>query len=275
MSTGSITASPTCPTSTAGRPHFQADLLERAIEEINELQPDGRGDQRRPHDRRLSRASTARPREYLDRIECERLIVIPGNHDSRNVGLRPLRGAVRPARARRCTRDGRDDRRRGLHRAGPRPRRDRPGRYEMDRAQFVADRRPPTCACSCCTTTCCRSRAPGASATSSTTRATRSRCCCARACNLVLAGHKHVPYAWRLEDLFVVTTGTVSTLRLRGQDAALLQRDRGGAGMGSDLPQVPLCRAGDDHRVFARDARVREARPRRGVLRRTAPASSE
>jgi 3',5'-cyclic AMP phosphodiesterase CpdA len=34
--------------------------------------------------------------------------------------------------------------------------------------------------------------------------------------NLVLAGHKHVPYAWRLEDLFVVTTGTVSTLRLRG-----------------------------------------------------------
>ena len=25
-------------------------------------------------------------REYLDRIDCERLIVIPGNHDSRNVG---------------------------------------------------------------------------------------------------------------------------------------------------------------------------------------------
>ena len=25
-----------------------------------------------------------------------------------------------------------------------------------------------------------------------------------------------MPYAWRLEDLFVVTTGTVSTLRLRG-----------------------------------------------------------
>jgi 3',5'-cyclic-AMP phosphodiesterase len=25
-----------------------------------------------------------------------------------------------------------------------------------------------------------------------------------------------VPYAWRLENLFMVTTGTVSTLRLRG-----------------------------------------------------------
>ena len=34
--------------------------------------------------------------------------------------------------------------------------------------------------------------------------------------DLVLAGHKHVPYAWRLEDLFIVNAGTVSTLRLRG-----------------------------------------------------------
>ena len=34
--------------------------------------------------------------------------------------------------------------------------------------------------------------------------------------NLVLAGHKHVPYAWQVENLFVVTAGTVSTLRLRG-----------------------------------------------------------
>ena len=33
---------------------------------------------------------------------------------------------------------------------------------------------------------------------------------------LVLSGHKHVPYAWRLEHLFVVNTGTVSSLRLRG-----------------------------------------------------------
>ncbi|TML51402.1 MAG: metallophosphoesterase [Actinobacteria bacterium] len=35
--------------------------------------------------------------------------------------------------------------------------------------------------------------------------------------DLVLAGHKHVPYAWRLEDLFVVNAGTVSSSRLRGK----------------------------------------------------------
>ena len=35
--------------------------------------------------------------------------------------------------------------------------------------------------------------------------------------DLVLSGHKHVPYAWRLENLFVVNAGTVSSLRLRGK----------------------------------------------------------
>src|SRR5207245_9964565 len=34
--------------------------------------------------------------------------------------------------------------------------------------------------------------------------------------DLVLAGHKHVPYAWKLESLFVVNAGTVSSSRLRG-----------------------------------------------------------
>ena len=35
--------------------------------------------------------------------------------------------------------------------------------------------------------------------------------------NLVLSGHKHVPYAWRLENIFIVNAGTVSSLRLRGK----------------------------------------------------------
>ena len=35
--------------------------------------------------------------------------------------------------------------------------------------------------------------------------------------DLVLCGHKHVPYIWRIEDLLMITTGTVSCLRLRGK----------------------------------------------------------
>lgn len=34
--------------------------------------------------------------------------------------------------------------------------------------------------------------------------------------NIVLTGHKHVPYVWRLENMYVVNAGTVASLRLRG-----------------------------------------------------------
>ena len=48
-------------------------------------------------------------------------------------------------------------------------------------------------------------------------RATRSSACCAAGVHLVLSGHKHVPYAWKLENLFVVNAGTASTTRVRGK----------------------------------------------------------
>ena len=68
-----------------GSPHFVPELLEQAIAEVNELGPDvvvvsgdltGDG----------LRGEYVAAREYLDRVDCERLIVVPGNHDSRNVG---------------------------------------------------------------------------------------------------------------------------------------------------------------------------------------------
>ncbi len=34
--------------------------------------------------------------------------------------------------------------------------------------------------------------------------------------HLVLTGHKHVPYVWELEGMYVVNAGTVASLRLRG-----------------------------------------------------------
>ncbi len=35
--------------------------------------------------------------------------------------------------------------------------------------------------------------------------------------DLVLCGHKHVPYIWAVEDMYILTAGTVSCLRLRGK----------------------------------------------------------
>src|SRR5436309_7955115 len=68
-----------------GQQFFLPQHLERAISETNELEPDLvviSGD--------LTshgfKDEYALAREYLDRLECESLVVIPGNHDSRNVG---------------------------------------------------------------------------------------------------------------------------------------------------------------------------------------------
>jgi len=68
-----------------GGPYFEVSLLERAIAEINELKPDivvCSGD--------LTtfgfRHEYLTAREYMDRLDCESIVVVPGNHDSRNVG---------------------------------------------------------------------------------------------------------------------------------------------------------------------------------------------
>src|SRR5215204_6315788 len=61
------------------------DLMERAIMEINELEPEivvCSGD--------LTaygfKPEYAEAKTYLDRLDCRQLVVVPGNHDSRNVG---------------------------------------------------------------------------------------------------------------------------------------------------------------------------------------------
>src|ERR1051325_5812745 len=68
-----------------GGPYFVPSLLERAIDAIHEIRAEVvvcSGD--------LTtfgfRPEYQQAREYLDKIECESLVVIPGNHDSRNVG---------------------------------------------------------------------------------------------------------------------------------------------------------------------------------------------
>ncbi len=114
-----------------GETYFEASLLERAIGEINELAPDVvvcSGD--------LTtfgfRHEYLTAREYLDRIDCDALVVVPGNHDSRNVGyvhfeeMFGARNSVAPQGAG-------VDRRRRLERARPRSRPDRAGPVPLDR----------------------------------------------------------------------------------------------------------------------------------------------
>ena len=196
-----------------GSPHFVPSLLDRALAEINELAPDvvivsgdltGDG----------LRGEFEEAREYLDRVECTRMLVIPGNHDSRNVGYVHFEELF-------------GERRSELHTAGvsivavdsTEPDLDHGvigrGRYGWIEERFGAEEAhlrvfvlhhhllpvPGT------------GRERNVVHDAGDTLETLQRA----GVHLVLSGHKHVPYAWRLEDLFVVNAGTVSTTRLRGK----------------------------------------------------------
>ena len=182
-------------------------LLDRAIVEVNELEPDvvivsgdltGDG----------FRGEYELAREYLDRIECERMLVIPGNHDSRNVGYVHFEELF-------------GERRSELHVDGvsivavdsTEPDLDHGvigrGRYEWIEERFAAN------------DACLRifvlhhhllpgARAPGRERNVVHDAGDTLECLLRAGVDLVLSGHKHVPYAWRLENLFVVNAGTVS-----------------------------------------------------------------
>ena len=198
-----------------GGPYFVPSLLERAVREINDLQPDVvvcSGD--------LTtfgfKHEYARAKSFLDRVECPELVVVPGNHDSRNVGyihfeqLFGERNSVCHTRgvsivAVDSTEPDLDHGQIGR------------GRYRWIEEQFAgpADLRvfvlhhhllpvPGT----------------GRERNIVYDAGDAIECLQRAGVNLVLSGHKHVPYAWRLEDLFVVNTGTVSSQRLRGNTRA-------------------------------------------------------
>jgi 3',5'-cyclic AMP phosphodiesterase CpdA len=194
-----------------GSPHFQAELLERAIEEINELQPgvtvitgdltaDG------------FKGEYQIAREFVDRIECERLIVVPGNHDSRNVGYVHFEDMFGPRHSE-------------LHMNGVSIVAEDSSEPDLDHGQIGRNRygtiedsfsRPADLRIFVLHHHLLPIPGTGRERNIVYDAGDLLEVLLRSGVHLVLAGHKHVPYAWRLENLFVVTTGTVSTLRLRG-----------------------------------------------------------
>ena len=194
-----------------GEPHFVPGLMERAINEINDGQPDivvCSGD--------LTamgfKYEYMQAKAYLDRLECDCVVVIPGNHDSRNVGYVHFeemfgdRNSVTRVDgttivAVDSTEPDLDNGQIGR------------GRYRWITEQFSepADLRvfvlhhhllpvPGT----------------GRERNIVNDAGDAIEALQHAGVDLVLCGHKHVPYAWRLEDLFIVNAGTVSSSRLRG-----------------------------------------------------------
>jgi 3',5'-cyclic AMP phosphodiesterase CpdA len=195
----------------AGSPYFVPSLMDRTVIELNELRPDlvlCTGDLTEMGFRQDYVAA----REYLSRIECPELVVIPGNHDARNVGYVHFEEFFGP-RSRSLRREdvtivAVDSSEPDLD-VGQIGR----ARYDWLLDEFAAPARfrifmlhhhlLPI---------------PGTGRERNMVHDAGDVLEVLQECgvNLVLSGHKHVPYAWRLEEMFIVNTGTVSSLRLRG-----------------------------------------------------------
>ncbi|MGI8973265.1 MAG: metallophosphoesterase family protein [Gaiella sp.] len=195
-----------------GGPYFEPSLLERAIAEINDLEPDivvCSGDLTTlgfKHEYRLAR-------QYLDEIKCDAMVVVPGNHDSRNVGyvhfeeLFGERNSV--LRKHGVTIVAIDSTEPDLDH-GQIGR----GRYPWIEAAFTEE--PSELRIFVLHHHLLPVPGTGRERNVVYDAGDAIECLLRSRVQLVLSGHKHVPYAWRLENLFVVNTGTVSSLRLRG-----------------------------------------------------------
>jgi 3',5'-cyclic-AMP phosphodiesterase len=195
-----------------GSPYFIPDLLERSILEINDLEPAAvvvSGDLTNAGYRQEFETAA----EYVRRFRCENVMVIPGNHDSRNVGYIHFERLFGERYS--CI-DFEDAVMVGVDSSEPDLNDGRVGRehYEFIRRAFsetgeklkifvIHHHLIPI---------------PGTG---------RERNIIFDAgdvlellaevgTDLVLSGHKHVPYSWKLENMFIVNAGTASTTRLRG-----------------------------------------------------------
>jgi len=194
-----------------GGQHFVPNLLERAISEVNDLAPDiviCSGD--------LTtfgfKGEYAQAKAYLDQLVCKNVVVIPGNHDARNVGYVHFEQLF-------------GERNSVLHYRGvsvvavdsTAPDLDY-GQIGRGRYRWIEEQFAPPATLRIFVLHHHLLPVPGTGRERNIVHdAGDSLECLQRAgVDLVLCGHKHVPYAWKLENLFIVNAGTVSSLRLRG-----------------------------------------------------------
>jgi Icc protein len=195
-----------------GSPYFVPDLLVRSIREINDYEPTAvvvSGDLTDAGYRQEYEQAA----EYIGHFDCENVMVIPGNHDSRNVGYIHFE---RLFGERYSVIEFEEAIMVGVDSSEPDLNDGRVGREHYD---FICERFRGA-----------REKLkifvihhhlipiPGTG---------RERniifdagdvleLLAEAGVDLVLSGHKHVPHSWRLENMFIVNAGTASTTRLRG-----------------------------------------------------------
>lgn len=195
-----------------GSQYFIPNLMSRTVEELNELKPDiviCTGDLTDAGFRQEYTTAQA----FLSMLECERRLFVPGNHDSRNVGyvhfeeLFGQRDTILNFNS--VTVVGTDSSEPDLDN----------GRIGRERYGWLQEAFSDESHFKILALHHHLLPVPG-------TGRERSMIYDAGdllevliqiGVDLVLCGHKHVPYVWRLENLVVINAGTASSLRLRGK----------------------------------------------------------
>lgn len=207
-----------------GSPYFVPELLHGAIEEINDHDPDVvvvSGDL--TNEGFLPEYELAQ--DYLDRLKAQELVVIPGNHDARNVGYEHFEDVFGARNSNIYTDDlaivavdsSEPDLDYGtIGRGQYKWIEDCFDREAMLKVFVLHHHLLPV---------------PGTGRERNVVHDAGDtlECLMRSGVNLVLSGHKHVPYAWRIENMFVVSTGTVSSMRVRGRTRPCYLMIRGDA----------------------------------------------
>ncbi len=196
-----------------GSQYFVPNLLERTLVEINDLAPDMvviTGDLTNMGYRQEFREA----QEYLEKLECQEVLVVPGNHDSRNVGYMHFERLFAQKRDSLISKGGVTVL--GIDSTEPDLDYGRVGRHRYAWIEEQYAEHPDDFKIFALHHHLLPIPGTGRERNVVHDAGDVLEVLISQGVKLVLSGHKHVPYAWRLEDMFVVNTGTVSTLRLRG-----------------------------------------------------------
>ena len=210
----------------SGSQYFIPNLLSQTVDEINKLTPQVvivTGDLTDAGFRQEYKTA----KTFLDMINCDDMVIVPGNHDSRNVGyihfeeLFGLRNNVLKLPG--ITIVGLDSSEPDLD----------AGRVGRERYKWLDEHFSASDGIKILALHHHLLPVPGTGRERNVVYDAgdllegliRSNV------DLVLSGHKHVPHVWRLENLVVCTAGTASSLRLRGKtkpcyNVIYLQRDK-------------------------------------------------
>lgn len=196
----------------AGSPYFIPNLMTQTVEELNELCPDAvvvTGDLT---DEGLKQEfKTAH--SYLSMLGCPRVLCVPGNHDARNVGyvhFEELFGRRDSAmKFGRIALVGTDSSEPDLD----------SGRIGRERYRWFEEKFADPEEFKILAIHHHLLPVPGTGRERNIVYDAGDVLEVLLQCgvDVVLCGHKHVPYVWRLENLVVVNAGTAASMRLRGR----------------------------------------------------------